>query len=466
MTTVDELMSLKKDQLLLRCEQLNIVCRKYWTKPKIAEAILGSSENNNLPLPVFQPQNVTASSNLPDTIDDGPCRKSRKYKKPDIIEIARRVGVRNLSGTREQLCDKIKQQIAAREEEDSESDIESIPPSSESDDDESDIDAQEVESEEDSSSDEEDDSEEEEETDPVLNLLNNLEQCERYDIETLKRIANMLYISDEGSKSSICKRIKSFAMGVASKSMETEEEEEKEDYSDLEEEKEDESEVESELESVSSDDDDVFTNTKIINTTRYDDDIKTYYSGGAGGIASQNQEESEEELEESEEEMEESEEELEESEEELEESEEEMEESEEELEESEEELEESEEELEESEEEKMENEGGIDDDELMNLLQEEINDLTDSDEEEESKCSFEKLAELVGVSTAGSQSDICERVYEKVKSMMKADIFGTDSETDDDEEQKSDIFGADSETDEEKSVREMKRKNHMSQILN
>ena len=107
MSNLNELLKLKKTQLLDVCVEKGIVCKYYWNKTNIANAIMNINVGGDQGQPVIN--NVRPTSH--NQVDDGfksvnQCNTIRKYKKGDIQEVARRMGLET-SGTRRQICERI-----------------------------------------------------------------------------------------------------------------------------------------------------------------------------------------------------------------------------------------------------------------------------------------------------------------------------------------------------------------------
>ena len=100
--TVSQLVSNNtKDELLQMCSQKNIVCRKSWSKKKLAEAIKGIQQ----PAPSNSPLNF---DNLKQNISK--CSTLRPYKKSDVQRLARELNVDD-KGTRAEICERIQRAL-------------------------------------------------------------------------------------------------------------------------------------------------------------------------------------------------------------------------------------------------------------------------------------------------------------------------------------------------------------------
>ena len=122
-----------KDELLAICSEKNIMCRKSWTKTKLAETLHAAgigkknksskqksknsskkpSDKSSKKKSSKSRKNGKSKSDLDCNINQSDCEKSYKYKKSDITALAIKCGV-DPSGTRKEICARIAAAIGGK----------------------------------------------------------------------------------------------------------------------------------------------------------------------------------------------------------------------------------------------------------------------------------------------------------------------------------------------------------------
>ena len=117
MSVEDLIKNHNKVELLEMCEAEKVDCKKYWSKLQLAEAIFNAKKKASKASKASKKVSKASKTEKSDkvgtpscNISDNECNKSAKYKKADIVALAKKCGV-DTTGTRAEICARITAKI-------------------------------------------------------------------------------------------------------------------------------------------------------------------------------------------------------------------------------------------------------------------------------------------------------------------------------------------------------------------